>query len=324
MTFYEGFEINGGQVPGTTAPVPEVPFDFPTFRENLNVFDPVYMEAEAYGLDRDVSTLAVATAAAPEATISPVGEEVGIEGPPSFVGGLVEAVGGFVERARSSVAANVLSAVGMVASFVAPPLALPLAIASLGTRVATAAGFQPSVSPAGPYDIAHVGTPDLPEEQQMPFHQTLLPTLAAVSEGLGTVGTIAEQIRGITGTSVGPPAASQNLVYQAAFPQPVRLGGSALALGGAAVSALTLATRFLRTRGFTVKRFKQLVVLVGLTAAAEIVGLSLQDAALIATKKTRRRRGISAAQLSTTRRTLRRFQTLDKQLQDVCKRGRRR
>jgi hypothetical protein len=160
----------------------------------------------------------------------------------------------------------------------------------------------------------------------MPFHD---PLLRNISQTIGTVGTILDQTRQIFGTSTGPATASAYLSPGVYFPQggatDVRLGApQALALGGAAVSASARALAFLRTKGFNLKRFKQLVALVGLSAAAEILSLSLQDAAVLATKRTRRRRGISAASLATTRRTLRQFKSLDKQLTDACKRPTRR
>jgi len=279
---------------------------------------------------------------------------LGVADAPAIVPGFFQRIATGVRSFISPEAAGGLplgiSAVGMGAALVAPVIGPAAAAASLFVRGITALGgtsrgagqftdplgspgasaVRAAVTPTAAVEAAAfdaAASPDFfssPEVEPVPIHQTLLP---GILEGLQTVGAIVDTSRQIFGgTSVAPATASAYIsptvgpVYGAGTVFDVRAGGAAGAIGVFAATAAGRAVAFLRTRGFTVKRFKQLIVLVGLTAAAEIVGLSLQDAAIIATKRTRRRTGITASQLATTRKTLRRFKSLDAQIQDACKR----
>lgn len=273
-------------------------------------------------------------AGSPAGTLPP--EPSPIATPRGPLGRLASAAQGVAQRVASFLAPESGGGVPLpislglgALSFVGAPIAAGAAATSLFFRGATALGGE-SRGAGAPFVSLAPDEPEAPELQEgpsaMPFHEPLLRDISAT---LGTVGDIVSSTRQIFGTSTGPATASAYLspgvFYPAGGATNVRLGaGQALALGAAGMTAASRALAFLRTKGFNLKRFKQLVALVGLTAAAEILSLSLQDAAILATKRTRRRRGISAASLATTRRTLRQFKSLDKQLTDACKRPTRR
>lgn len=105
--------------------------------------------------------------------------------------------------------------------------------------------------------------------------------------------------RGLTG-----PAAFGVTRRRAAFGAVVPLG---LAAGRLAVSAATRAKALLLSREL------------GIAAAATALGLSaIEVAEIITSKRRRRRRGITAAQIATTKATIRRIDSLNRQIASVC------
>lgn len=158
------------------------------------------------------------------------------------------------------------------------------------------------------------------------------------------LGAVAPIIGGIFG---GPVGAAIGTSVATAFigprgpasPFPVPTGtvgsqrgptGSDVLVGGSAVltmarGAVGFIARLLARASATIgKRITRAGVLslsreVGLVAAATALGLTAVEVAqIIATKPRRRRRGITASQISTTKSTLRRIQSLDRAIAKAC------
>ena len=102
--------------------------------------------------------------------------------------------------------------------------------------------------------------------------------------------------------------------------------GSAVAIAGRTViqGLLSMAGATLGKR-VTASSVLSLTRELGLVAAASALGLTTVEVAqIIATKPRRRRRGITAAQIATTRRTIRKVTSIQRALAEVCPPPRRR
>lgn len=164
------------------------------------------------------------------------------------------------------------------------------------------------------------------------------------------VGGLAPIVGGLVGGPTGAlvgAAVSRSLAPSAPTPQlaptavaiaPPRIGGSQTgptatpAMAGAIVPAartmiqglLSLATATIGKR-VTSASVLSLVRELGLVSAAAALGLSAVEVAqIIAAKPRRRRRGITAAQIATTRRTIRKVTSIQRALAEVCPPPRRR
>lgn len=148
---------------------------------------------------------------------------------------------------------------------------------------------------------------------------------------LGLAGTAKQLFGGGGGTSVGPttiqvarPGFSEvngfvqtgSAAHRAAepFASPFILAGAVpapLILGAARVTA-RFGAAFIRKAILLAREL-------GIVAAASVLGITALELAEIVTKpRRRRRRGITAAQIRTTKATIRRMDSLNRSIADVC------
>ncbi len=115
------------------------------------------------------------------------------------------------------------------------------------------------------------------------------------------------------GSSVGPTAASASILL------PLARGAGRLISSLLARASATLGKRINRAGVLSLTRE------VGIVAAATALGLTAVEVAqIIAAKPTRRRRGITASQITTTKATMRRLDSLNRAIASACPPPRRR
>jgi hypothetical protein len=162
--------------------------------------------------------------------------------------------------------------------------------------------------------------------------------MSSLSSIIGSIGNVVGSIfgSGSSGTAVGPAAgsggssllgtavgAAGQIVGGLLSPGSsaiVSLGSSLANLPGRASSVGTSALmleRPARLAPMASKLIKSLVRLVGVGQASEIVGLPVEQVAMIAIRSRRRRRGISARDLATTKRVTRRVLGIARDLQSI-------
>lgn len=109
------------------------------------------------------------------------------------------------------------------------------------------------------------------------------------------------------GSSVGPTVASASIII------PLARGAGRLISSLLARASATLGRRISRAGVLSLTRE------VGIAAAATALGLTaIEIAQIIAAKPTRRRRGITASQLTTTKATIRRIDSINRSIAAVC------
>ena len=166
---------------------------------------------------------------------------------------------------------------------------------------------------------------------------SLLGGAASIAGGLigGPVGGAVAAAGGLLSRSLAPQPA---LAPTAVAVQAPRIGGtqtgpSATPVVGSAIAVAgrTLVAGLLSMAGVTLGRrvtassVLALVRELGLVAAAGALGLTAVEVAqIIAARPRRRRRGITAAQIATTRRTIRKVTSIQRALAEVCPPPRRR
>lgn len=148
------------------------------------------------------------------------------------------------------------------------------------------------------------------------------PVIGAVASGFGAVpGAAAPPVRQISfippprpgGSSVGPTAASAMML-----PAVVR-GARGLVAGLLTRASAAIGKRVTRASVLSLVRE------VGITAAATALALTAVEVAqIIASRPTRRRRGITASQIATTKATMRRLDSLNRAIAGACPPPRRR
>lgn len=116
-----------------------------------------------------------------------------------------------------------------------------------------------------------------------------------------------------TGSQVGPTVVSASMIV------PLARGAGRLIASLLARASATLGKRISRAGVLSLTRE------VGIVAAATALGLTAVEVAqIIAAKPTRRRRGITASQLTTTKATIRRIDSINQAIARICPPARRR
>lgn len=141
------------------------------------------------------------------------------------------------------------------------------------------------------------------------------PAGAAIGTALG--GAITQATAPTVSTQAGPTAARATPARGARVPM-------AMAQRGLITELLAIASDQIGRR-ITAAQVLALVRDLGLAAAALALGLTeTQTAQVIAARPRRRRRGITAASIATTRRTIRQVSSIQRQLAEFCPPPRRR
>lgn len=165
----------------------------------------------------------------------------------------------------------------------------------------------------------------------MPFSLSgLLSGLGSLTGGGGILGSI-----GSLAGALAPAFAAAPAVVPAVWVPPSPTGGAPIAatqvgasmvipqvVRGAVTVVGALLARATAAVGkrVTTKMVWQLAQAVGITAAAASLGLSEADVGrIIIARRRRRSRGISASDLRRTRSTMRKMNTMRKQLKEFCK-----